>query len=139
MHIGLIVAVLAGIGVHVMFGPLWGTVAGIAVFALWYGIRRLRRRRRVGGDVGPGPGSHDASGSPSSADHTTSGSSASGGHGSFIGGGGAFGGAGAAGFWASVFDQPGGGGAGSDGGGHGGGDGGGGGNGGGGNGGSGGH
>lgn len=125
MHVGLTIAVVAGISVHVMFGPVWGTVAGIAVFALWYGIRRLRRRRLGDGDVGPGSGSHDASGSPSFAGQATSGSSIPGGHGSFIGGGGAFGGAGAAGFWASVFDPPGGGGAGSDGGGHGGGDGGG--------------
>jgi uncharacterized membrane protein YgcG len=128
MAIGVLIALFAAVVVLVALGWWPGLIVGLAVFAMWYAIRRYRmhsRRAEGQGGGGSDSGTSDGSSAP------TSGSSE---HGApFSGAGGAFGGAGASALWAAVFDSSGGldsGGHGGDGGGA---DGGGGGNGGGGN------
>jgi len=106
---GVLIALFAGVVVFVAWGPWPGLIIGLAVFAIWYAIRRFRmhsrRAERQGG--GSDSGTSDGSSAP------TSGSSE---HGApFSGAGGAFGGAGASGLWAAVFDSS----SGFDGGGHG--------------------
>ena len=98
MSIGVIIALVASLLVIVAFGTWPALIAGIAVFTIWYAVRRarrhLRRTRANGGDSG----SHDVSSPSSSSEHGPS----------FSGAGGAFGGAGASGLWAFVFDSDGG-------------------------------
>ena len=101
MTIGILIAALAAAVSQAVWGRWTGVIVFLAVFAIWYAIRRYRmhlRRARTRGGGGSVSGTSDGSGAPSSVSSE---------HGApFSGAGGVFGGAGASGLWAAMFDSP---------------------------------